>query len=173
MGRHSVIFLRVLQGLLAVVNLTLAAYAVPDETGAVYHWYASVAHQASPGALQFLVFAPCVSLASIAYLEVAVRQRRMIMAHRLTSMGVEGLNAILYLGGFVAFALTLSDASATACAGRSSCTLSRAVAVLAAAEFSAWIASAFVAAQEWFRTEAHMNKITAARRQMAEANARL
>lgn len=138
----------------------------------VYNWYTNVDHRQSPGALQFLVFAPCVSLASLVYLEVAVRQTRMIMAHRLTSMGVEGLNAILYFGGFIAFALTLSDpGSATACSAGLSCTLSRAVAVLAAAEFSAWIASTILAAQEWFRSEAHMNKITAARRQMAEPDA--
>lgn len=92
------------------------------------------------------------------------------MAHRLTSMGVEGFNSILYFGGFIAFALTLSDSPAsTACEGLS-CTLSRAVAVIAAAEFSAWVASTILAAQEWFQSEAHMNKITAARRQMAEAN---
>lgn len=119
-----------------------------------------------------------MSIISIAYLEIAVRQRRMVMAHRLTSMGVKGLNAILYFGGFIAFALTLSDSSssddnATACEGGLSCTLSRAVAVIAAAEFSAWIASTIFAAQEWFQSEAHMKKITAARRQMAEANARL
>ncbi|OAA76152.1 MARVEL-like domain protein [Akanthomyces lecanii RCEF 1005] len=159
MGRPGVNFLRVLQGLLALGNLALAAYA----------------HRPSPGALQFLVFAPCVSIVSIVYLEVAVRQKRMIMAHRLTSMGVEGLNAILYFGGFIAFALTLSDSSsstaASSCEGLS-CTLSRAVAVIAAAEFSAWIASTILAAQEWFQSEAHMNKITAARRQMAETNAR-
>lgn len=116
-----------------------------------------------------------MSIVSIVYLEVAVRQKRMIMAHRLTSMGVEGLNAILYFGGFIAFALTLSDSSsstaASSCEGLS-CTLSRAVAVIAAAEFSAWIASTILAAQEWFQSEAHMNKITAARRQMAETNAR-
>lgn len=142
----------------------------------VYHWYANVAHRPSPGALQFLVFAPCVSLVSIIYLEIAVRQKHMIMAHRLTSMGVEGLNSILYFGGFIAFALTLSDSSSaspsasTSCEGLS-CTLSRAVAVLAAAEFSAWITSTILAAQDWFRSEAHMNSITAARRQMAKTNA--
>ncbi|OAR01134.1 hypothetical protein LLEC1_06342 [Akanthomyces lecanii] len=166
MGRPGVIFLRVLQGLLALGNLGLAAY--------VYNWYSSVAHRPSPGALQFLVFAPCVSIVSIVYLEVAVRQKHMIMAHRLTSMGVEGLNAILYFGGFIAFALTLSDSSPpppSSCEGVS-CTLSRAVAVIAAAEFSAWIASTILAAQEWFQSEAHMNKITAARRQKAETNAR-
>ncbi|KAM3514572.1 hypothetical protein MY11210_001807 [Beauveria gryllotalpidicola] len=168
MDRMGIILLRVLQGLLALANLALAAY--------VYNWYSRVAERSSPGALQFLVFAPCVSIISIAYLETAVRQKRMIMAHRLTSMGVEGLNAILYFGGFIAFALTLSDSSsddATACEGGVSCTLSRAVAVIAAAEFSAWIASTIFAAQEWFQSEAHMKKITAARRQMAEANARL
>lgn len=97
----------------------------------------------------------------------------MIMAHRLTSMGVEGLNAILYFGGFIAFALTLSDSSSSSssCEGLS-CTLSRAVAVIAAAEFSAWIASTVLAAQEWFQSEAHMNKVTAARRKRAETNAR-
>ncbi|KAM3497837.1 hypothetical protein MY10362_008826 [Beauveria mimosiformis] len=164
MDRTGIIILRVLQGLLALANLTLAAY--------VYNWYSRVADRSSPGALQFLVFAPCVSIISVGYLEIAVRQRRMIMAHRLTSMGVEGLNAILYFGGFIAFALTLSDSS-TACEAGLSCTLSRAVAVIAAAEFSAWIASTIFAAQEWFQSEAHMKKITAARRQMAEANARL
>ncbi|OAA44046.1 MARVEL-like domain protein [Beauveria brongniartii RCEF 3172] len=164
MDRTGIIILRVLQGLLALANLTLAAY--------VYNWYSRVADRSSPGALQFLVFAPCVSITSIAYLEIAVRQKRMIMAHRLTSMGVEGLNAILYFGGFIAFALTLSDSS-TVCEAGLSCTLSRAVAVIAAAEFSAWIASTIFAAQEWFQSEAHMKKITAARRQMAEANARL
>ncbi|KAM3456151.1 hypothetical protein MY5147_005837 [Beauveria neobassiana] len=164
MDRTGNIILRVLQGLLALANLTLSAY--------VYNWYSRVADRSSPGALQFLVFAPCVSILSIAYLEFSVRQKRMIMAHRLTSMGVEGLNAILYFGGFIAFALTLSDSS-TACEAGLSCTLSRAVAVIAAAEFSAWIASTIFAAQEWFRSEAHMKKITAARRQMAEANARL
>ncbi|KAJ2967024.1 hypothetical protein NQ176_g9868 [Zarea fungicola] len=171
MSRYSTIFLRVLQGLLGMANLALAAY--------VYHWYANVAHRPSPGALQFLVFAPCVSLVSIIYLEIAVRQKHMIMAHRLTSMGVEGLNSILYFGGFIAFALTLSDSSSsssssssanTSCEGLS-CTLSRAVAVLAAAEFSAWITSTILAAQDWFRSEAHMNNITAARRQMAKTNA--
>ncbi|KAM3449456.1 hypothetical protein MY3296_006921 [Beauveria thailandica] len=164
MDRTCIIILRVLQGLLALANLTLAAY--------VYNWYSRVAERSSPGALQFLVFAPCVSIISIGYLEIAVQQRRMIMAHRLTSMGVEGLNAILYFGGFIAFALTLSDSS-TACEAGLGCTLSRAVAVIAAAEFSAWIASTIFAAQEWFQSEAHMKKITAARRQMAEANARL
>ncbi|KAJ6781164.1 hypothetical protein PWT90_08257 [Aphanocladium album] len=165
MSRYGVIFLRVLQGLLAVASLALAAY--------VYNWYASVAHRPSPGALQFLVFAPCASIVSIIYLEIAARQKRMIMAHRLTSMGVEGFNSILYFGGFIAFALTLSDPfSASACEGII-CPLSRAVAVIAAAEFSAWIASTILAAQEWFQSEAHMKKITAARRQMAEANPRL
>lgn len=112
-----------------------------------------------------------MSIVSIVYVEVAVRQKRMIMAHRLTSMGVEGLNAILYFGGFIAFALTLSDSSSSSCEGLS-CTLSRAVAVIAAAEFSAWIASTVLAAQEWFQSEAHMNKITTARRKRAETNAR-
>ncbi|OAA71226.1 MARVEL-like domain protein [Cordyceps fumosorosea ARSEF 2679] len=157
MGRTVVIILRVVQGLLALANLALAAY--------VYNWYSTVAHRPSPGALQFLVFAPCVSLASIAYLEIAARQRRMVMAHRLTAMGVEGLNAILYLGGFVALALTLSDEDAASAGGAPG----KAVAVLAAAEFSAWIASAVLAAHEWFRSEAQMNRVTEARREMAEA----
>ncbi|KAJ3481148.1 hypothetical protein NLG97_g7897 [Lecanicillium saksenae] len=146
MSRYGIIFLRVLQGLLAIVNLALAAYVSRLRTLRVHR--------------------------VIIYLEIAVRQKRMIMAHRLTSMGVEGFNAILYFGGFIAFALTLSESNPnTACEGLS-CTLSRAVAVIAAAEFSAWIASTILAAQEWFQSEAHMKKITAARRQMAEANVR-
>ncbi|XWX00819.1 hypothetical protein V2A60_008840 [Cordyceps javanica] len=164
MRRTIIIGLRVFQGLLALANLALAGY--------VYHWYSSDAKLPTPGALQFLVFAPCVSVVSIAYVEFAARQKRMVMAYRLTSMGVEGLNAILYFGGFIAFALTLSDAySRETCQGLS-CTLSRAIAVIAASEFSAWIVSTILAAQEWFQSEAHMNKITEARRQMAEENAR-
>ncbi|KAK3175538.1 hypothetical protein K4F52_010183 [Lecanicillium sp. MT-2017a] len=142
MSRRSVVFLRVLQVMLAIANLVLAAY--------VYNWYANIAHKPSPGSLQFLVFAPCASLVSVVYLEIARRQTTMVFAHLLASLGVEGFNSILYFGGFIAFALSLSEF--TACEGVI-CTLSRAVAVLAASEFSVWIATTIMAAQTWFQSE--------------------
>jgi hypothetical protein len=91
----------------------------------------------------------------------------MVFAHLLASLGVEGFNSILYFGGFIAFALSLSES--TACEGII-CTLGRAVAVLAAAEFSAWIASTILAAQNWFRSEeAQANKDTIGSQPMEEA----
>lgn len=133
----------------------------------MYNWYASTAHQNSPGSLQFLIFAPCASLASVVYLEMARRQSQMVLAHLLASLGVEGFNSILYFGGFIAFALSLSESEE--CEGII-CTLSRALAVLAAAEFSAWIASTILAAQNWFKSEeVQANKDMTGHRPMGQA----
>ncbi len=183
MSRRTVIFLRVMQVMLAIANLVMAVYGkhppppnfssatkkkhhsklTSPQTATVYNWYANIAHKNSPGSLQFLVFAPCASLVSVVYLEIARRQSQMAFAHLLASLGVEGFNSILYFGGFIAFAMSLSEF--TACEGVI-CTLSRAVAVVAAAEFSAWIASTILAAQTWFQSEDVPAKAMAGNRPM-------
>ncbi|TQS32876.1 hypothetical protein Golomagni_06796 [Golovinomyces magnicellulatus] len=86
----------------------------------------------------------------------------------LITLGIEGGNSIFYFAGFIAYALFLTDL--VVCDG-ASCTLARATAVIAAAEFSAWISSTILTAKDWFRTEETKDAIL--RRQMRQEQADL
>lgn len=74
------------------------------------------------------------------------------------------MNSIFYFASFIAYALFLTDL--VICDGVA-CTLARATAVIAAAEFSVWIASTIMAAKDWFRTEETKDAIL--QRQMRQA----
>lgn len=102
---------------------------------------------ASPSTLNFLIFAPIFSILSVLYLELAPRLAPRA-SHPFSAVAIEGLNVIFYFAGFIAFAVYLSRL--TFCTNPV-CAAGRAVAVLAAAEFSAWIATATLVAKDMFK----------------------
>ncbi|CEJ81629.1 hypothetical protein VHEMI01748 [[Torrubiella] hemipterigena] len=154
MVQLAISLLRVLQTALAVANLALAA--------SVYQNYLSNEHVASPGALAFLIFAPVVSILSIIYLELS--RARAVPSHQLICLGLEALNAIFYFAGFIAYALFLTYLST--CEG-AACTMARAAAVIAAAEFSTWITSTVIAVKDWFESESTKGAVLDAQMQHA------
>lgn len=116
-------------------------------TRTVAHWYSVGTRFASPSELNFLIFAPIFSLVSVAYLELTPRFAPRA-AHPYSSMTFEGLNVIFYFAGFIAFAVFLSQLSFC---NKTVCAVGRSVAVVAAAEFVVWIASAILMAKDIFK----------------------
>ncbi|PFH62006.1 hypothetical protein XA68_15548 [Ophiocordyceps unilateralis] len=138
MGRTSVLSLRIFQGLLATVNLSLSAYVV--------NWYLVTTIRGSPPSVGFLVFAALFSILSILYLELVPRLFPRAGRPSVT-LGVEATNAIFYFAAFIAHAVYLG--SLAMCHG-AVCTASRVDSVVAASAFCAWVASTILTARDMF-----------------------
>ena len=118
----------------------------------VVNYYLVGTQRASPGSLNFLVFASIFSILSILYLELAPKlfQRA---AHPYASLGVEAANTVFYFAGFIAYAVLLGGLAF--CHG-AVCTAGRLDSVVAAAAFCAWIASTILTAKGMFMSGVHL-----------------
>ena len=101
----------------------------------------------SPAEVNLLIFAPAFSLVSLACLELAPRFAPW-PSQRTACLIVEALNALFYFTGFIAIAVLVGGMDS--CDGPV-CAAARADAVLAATQFSTWIATSFLMAQDMFK----------------------
>lgn len=113
----------------------------------VIHWNLTVITSQPPSAFNFLIFAPVFTLFSIAYLELAPRLAPQA-SHPFASLAVEATNAVFYFAGFIALAVYVSHR--VFCFG-TVCAVGRATSVVAAAEFSSWIATTILLAKDIFK----------------------
>jgi hypothetical protein len=139
MSDKIILALRAAQVALAIVNIGLDSFVI--------HWHVGISRKPSPSSFSFLLFAPLFSLLSIAYLELAPR-RFPKMSHPFASLGVEFANTVFYFAGFIACAAYLGSLSF--CIGHV-CRAGRTVAVMAAFEFVAWIATTILLAKSLFK----------------------
>uniref|UniRef100_A0A8H7NE29 MARVEL domain-containing protein n=4 Tax=Clonostachys TaxID=110564 RepID=A0A8H7NE29_BIOOC len=136
MDRTAVVILRFLQGVAALTNLVLSSLVI--------NWYLLRSPMPSPTSLNFLTFAPAFSILSIIYLELAPK-RFPQGCHPFMLLAIEATNTIFYFTGFIALAIFL--AKLVYCTG-SVCAVARATSILAAAEFTSWIASTILLAKK-------------------------
>ncbi|KAL7799854.1 hypothetical protein V8C37DRAFT_365736 [Trichoderma ceciliae] len=139
MSRTLIICFRAFQGLMAAASIALAAYVV--------NWHLRGTHLSTPPSINFLLFSPIFTISSILYIEFTPRFVPTAI-HPIVSLGIEAINIIFYFSGFIAVAVCLGDLAF--CDG-SVCMAGRGAAVLAAAQFSLWMASAILAAKEIFK----------------------
>lgn len=139
MGQVIVLGLRVLQLCAAVTNLVLVALVI--------NWYLLRTSVAPPSSFTFLTFAPIFSILSIAYLTLAPRFIPRY-TNPFVSLAVEFLNTIFYFAGFIALAVFLSKL--LFCNG-TVCAVGRSTSIVAAAEFSCWIATMMIEAKTIFK----------------------
>ncbi|PTB63824.1 hypothetical protein BBK36DRAFT_1125209 [Trichoderma citrinoviride] len=142
MSRMLVLCFRAVQGLMAAASIALAAYVV--------NWHLRGSHLSTPPSIVFLLFSPIFTIASLLYIELAPRFAPKKATHPMTSLCIEITNCIFYFAGFIAVAVCLSDIAF--CDG-SVCMAGRGIAVLAAAQFSLWMASAILAAKSMVKGE--------------------
>ncbi|KAL6901373.1 hypothetical protein GGI43DRAFT_383702 [Trichoderma evansii] len=134
-----IICVRASQGILAAASIALAAYVV--------NWHLRGSHLSAPPSIDFLLFCPIFTLASIIYIELTPRFAPKAI-RPIISLGIEAINCIFYFSGFIAVAICLGDLAF--CTG-SVCMSGRGAAVLAAVQFSLWMFSAILAAKEIFK----------------------
>ena len=114
----------------------------------VIEWHVSVSLPLPP-IFGYLIFAPALSLLSIAYLELAPRLAPQ-MSHPFALLAVEATNTVSYFVGFIVLAVYLSQK--VYCSG-SVCAVARAMSVVAAVEFSSWIATTILLTKDFFKKE--------------------
>ncbi|KAL7926508.1 hypothetical protein ACQKWADRAFT_141808 [Trichoderma austrokoningii] len=137
--RTLIVCVRALQGFMAAASIALTAYVV--------NWHLRGSHLSTPPSINFLLFCPVFTLASILYIELTPRLAPSATVRPAISLGIEATNCIFYFSGFIAVAICLGDLAF--CNGPV-CIAGRGAAVLAAAQFSLWMFSAIVAAKEMF-----------------------
>ncbi|KYK61724.1 hypothetical protein DCS_02867 [Drechmeria coniospora] len=138
MGRTTTVSLRILQGLLAAINMSLSAFVI--------NYYLTSTLQGSPGSFSFVLAASCISFASLLYLELAPKMFPRV-AHPYAILLVEATNTLFYFIAFIVLAVFLG--SLQMCFG-AVCKAGRADSVAAAAAFCAWIASTIFTAKDMF-----------------------
>jgi hypothetical protein len=131
--------MRALQLVLALINLGLTAYVVS--------FFVSGNRQWSPSSINWLLAAQVLSILSIVYLELVPRKFPRF-ANPFASLAVESANTLFYFAGFIAWAVFLGGLAF--CNG-TVCSCGRAVAVIAALEFVAWIVTTALLAKEIFK----------------------
>ncbi|KFH44676.1 hypothetical protein ACRE_045260 [Hapsidospora chrysogenum ATCC 11550] len=113
----------------------------------VIDWYLRATPLAPPSIFNFLIFASAFSIVSVLYLELAPR-----LAPRASrpsaSLALEATNTVFYFAGFIALAVYISRLRF--CEG-TVCAVARATSVVAAFEFSSWIASTILLAKDIFK----------------------
>lgn len=134
-----VLGLRIVQVVLAVGNLGLAAYLID--------WYLSRTRFSSPHVFNFLLVAPIISLLSILYLELTPRFAPRA-SHAFAALAVESLNGLFYFAGFISTAVFISELSF--CNGPQ-CVSAQASAAIAAGNFAAWMATTVLVAMDIFK----------------------
>lgn len=157
MGQAIVLGLRVLQLCAAVTNLVLVAlgkmfrlvsvFTRKRLTQTVINWYLLRTSVAPPSSFTFLTFAPIFSIFSLAYLTLAPRFIPRY-TNPFVSLAIEFLNTIFYFAGFIALAVFLSKL--LFCNG-TVCAVGRSTSIVAAAEFSCWIATMMIEAKTIFK----------------------
>ncbi|KAH8129988.1 hypothetical protein ACSS6W_005604 [Trichoderma asperelloides] len=139
MPRTLITCVRAFQGITAAASIALTAYVV--------NWHLRGRHLSTPPSINFLLFCPIFTLASVFYIELTPRFAPKATRPML-SLGIEVINCIIYFSGFIAVAICLGDLAF--CNG-SVCMAGRGAAVLAAVQFSLWMFSAILAAKEIFQ----------------------
>lgn len=112
-----------------------------------------------------MIAASILSILSLIYLEL-VSKFVPRLHHPYAAIAVEATNTILYFAGFIALAIFLG--SLTLCGGPV-CSAGRADTVVAAGQFTSWIATTFFMAQELFRRHTMGLKDTTGDREMTQA----
>lgn len=113
----------------------------------VINWYLIRSSVAPPSSFTFLTFAPIFSLLSLLYLQLSPRYFP-LYTNPWVSLAIEFLNTVFYFAGFIALAVFLSKL--LFCNG-TVCAVGRATSIVAAAEFSCWIATLMMEAKTIFK----------------------
>ncbi|KAH6885928.1 hypothetical protein B0T10DRAFT_88747 [Thelonectria olida] len=138
MTRLAISILRGLQVVLALTSIGLSSYVV--------HWFMMTSRTSSFAPFSFLIFTSVFSILSVIYLEAAPRFAPRL-SHSYVSITVEMLNTAFYFGGFIAIAVFIGNLQF--CQG-TVCSAGRADTVMAAAQFTSWIATTFLLAKDMF-----------------------
>lgn len=112
-----------------------------------WHEHGRSVRLSPPPIFSYLIFAPVLSLFSIAYLELAPRLAPRA-SHPLASLAVETTNTVFYFVGFIVLAVYLTRL--VYCYG-SVCAAGRAMSVVAAVQFTSWIATTILLAKTLFK----------------------
>ncbi|EMC96298.1 hypothetical protein BAUCODRAFT_470051 [Baudoinia panamericana UAMH 10762] len=140
-SRTSVLILRILQIILALIVLGLIGYASNWWTG---HWHAT-----SPSQFNFLIFTSAWTLLALVYLIVVPWRFSDTPAHhKFAILGMETLTMLFWFAGFIATAVFLSDRP---CWG-SVCEAARAGTVFAAFEWVVFACSFALSVMHVVRT---------------------
>lgn len=100
----------------------------------------------SPAPFSFLIFTSVFSILSVVYLEATPRFAPRL-SHSYVAITVQMVNTAFYFGGFIALAVFINNLSF--CRG-TVCSAGRADTVMAAAQFTIWIATTFLMARDMF-----------------------
>ncbi|KAF4974737.1 hypothetical protein FZEAL_8407 [Fusarium zealandicum] len=131
--------LRALQLALSLASIGLSAYVVD--------FFVSSSRTSSPTPFTYLIVASIFSIFSLVYLELVPRFAPRF-SHQYVAIGVESINTALYFAGFITIAVFIG--SLVFCEG-TVCSAGRADAVIAAGQFTSWIATTILAAQDMFK----------------------
>ncbi|KAI0013311.1 membrane-associating domain-containing protein [Xylariaceae sp. FL0662B] len=130
--------LRAAQIFFALIVMALSAY--------VANWYNVDTLTSSPSQVNFLLFSSLFTMVSILYLELTPRFAPRV-SHPYAAMSLEILNALFYLGGFIALAVFMSRL--LFCRG-SVCGSAKADIAFGAIEFLLWTGSAVLMGKDVF-----------------------
>lgn len=131
--------LRIAQGILALVVLSLSAY--------VAFWYNRETLSSSPTQINFLIFVPIFSFISILYLEITPRYVPKA-SHPYGHLAFETANLLFYVGGFAALTIFLNKL--LFCRGPV-CAAARADVVFSAFGWILWVGSTTMLTIEIFK----------------------
>lgn len=157
MARVLITALRVLQLALSLASIGLSSYVV--------NYLMMGSRTSSTSSFSFLIAASSLSILSLVYLEAASKFAPRYY-HPYAAMAIEATNTIFYFAGFIAIGIFIG--SLTLCTG-SVCSAGRADTVVAAGQFTAWIATTFFMAQELFRRVTTESKDIIGDREMTQA----
>ncbi|RMJ14129.1 hypothetical protein BHE90_009175 [Fusarium euwallaceae] len=138
MGRVVLISLRVLQLALSLASISLSSYVI--------NWFMKT-KTAIPSPFNYLLVSSILSVFSLVYLELVPRFAPRF-SQQYVAIGVESVNAALYFAGFIAIAIYIG--SLIFCEG-AVCSSGRADAVVAAGQFTTWIATTILMAKDMFK----------------------
>ncbi|KAF4461882.1 hypothetical protein FALBO_11315 [Fusarium albosuccineum] len=130
---------------LRALQLTLSLASI-GLSGFVVNWYMTV-RTSTPSPFTYLIVSSVFSILSLAYLELVPRFAPRL-SHQYAAIGVESVNAALYFAGFIAVAVFIG--SLLMCQG-TVCSAGRADAVVAAGQFTTWIATTILMAKDMFK----------------------
>ncbi|KAM5342932.1 hypothetical protein ACJ41O_013898 [Fusarium nematophilum] len=131
--------LRVLQLVLSLASIGLSSYVI--------HYYMMGSRTASPSPFTYLLVSSVFSIFSLAYLELVSRFAQRF-SNQYVAIGLESINAALYFAGFIAIAIFIG--SLLMCTG-TVCSAGRADVVIAAGQFTTWIATTIFTAKDMFK----------------------
>ncbi|KAM0349678.1 hypothetical protein ACHAPU_003507 [Fusarium lateritium] len=157
MGRVAFLSLRALQLALSAASIGLSSYIVHD--------YNQRSRNSAPSPFSYLMASSIVSIISVFYLTLAPLFVPRLY-HQYAAVVVESVNTALYFAGFIAIAVFIG--SLIMCEG-TVCSAARADAVMAAAQFTAWITTTAFTAKELFQKAFQEPKKEADGQEMGQA----